>query len=175
MKFTESQNWTDIHAENWREIVPNPENVSTFLEIGNWEGRSTIWWSDYCVNAKIISIDPSLNLDRRQTLLGNISKHPRANRIDLRFGMSERELNRIPTESVDVVYVDGCHEAKNVLLDGLMSYRTLKQGGVLIFDDYGLEEPLGYETLKPSIGIDAFLSVIQCDVIHKGWQLAIRK
>lgn len=175
MKYTESENWTDTHADNWRRLVTEPNRISSIVEIGNWEGRSTIWWADYCKNARIISIDPSINLEKRQALLSNVSQHPRANQIDLRFGPSERELNRIPNESADIIYVDGCHEAKNVLLDGLISYRLLKKGGLLIFDDYGLDEPLGYRTLKPSIGIDAFLSVVDCQVIHKDWQLAIRK
>ena len=121
------------------------------------------------------SIDPSYNLKRWQTLLYNVSLHSRANDINLIRGLSEDELPRISKNSIDLIYIDGSHEADNVLLDGLLSYKLLKEGGIMIFDDYGLDEPLGYKDLKPSIGIDAFIEVTNAEVIFNGYQLAVRK
>ena len=38
--------------------------------------------------------------------------------------------------SFDLVYVDGSHLAADVLQDAVLSFRLLRSGGLLIFDDY---------------------------------------
>lgn len=171
----EGDDWVTMHQDLWTHTIRNPENINTVLEIGNWEGRSTRWWASYCPNARIISIDPSMNINNRKNLLHNISIHDRANFIDLHFDLSENVLPFIKKESIDLIYIDGSHEAKDVLLDGLLCWKALRVGGVIIFDDYGLDEPLGYKKDKPSIGMDAFLSVVDCKIINKEWQLVVQK
>jgi len=168
--------WTTMHFPSWKKLVPNPEKVNSFLEIGNYEGRSILWWATYLENAELNTIDPSTDLERRQRLLRNISKHPRANKINLRFGLSDLELRRFGPNTMDVIYVDGSHEVKTVLSDALACYSILSLGGTLIFDDYAKEEtdfdPYG---LKIKVGLDAFLEVAQAKVVYKGYQLAVTK
>ena len=36
----------------------------------------------------------------------------------------------------DLVYIDGSHSAKDVLLDSLLAWRLLRPGGAMIWDDY---------------------------------------
>lgn len=36
----------------------------------------------------------------------------------------------------DYIYVDGSHEAPDVLFDALLAHRLVKKGGVISFDDY---------------------------------------
>jgi predicted O-methyltransferase YrrM len=40
------------------------------------------------------------------------------------------------SRTFDEIYVDGSHVADDVLTDGIIAWRLLKQGGVLIFDDF---------------------------------------
>ena len=53
----------------------------------------------------------------------------------------------------DIIYIDGNHEPEYVLEDAVLSFRKLKKGGIMIFDDYGW----GGKDLTQR-GIDAFLS-----------------
>ena len=60
------------------------------------------------------------------------------------------------------VYVDGSHQAPDVLCDAVLGFKLLKIGGVLAFDDYLWAETS--ETTKdplrcPKPAIDAFVNV----------------
>lgn len=171
-----TSDWTTMHFSGWEKLIPQPDAVKTCLEIGNYEGRSTLWFATNLKNASIVSIDPSTDAERRQRLLHNLSLHPRANKIDLRFGRSEFELKRIGPETMDVIYVDGSHQAKDVLLDALSCYTILSKRGVMIFDDYELKDT-SYDPNEVSLktALDAFLEVTKAKVIYKGYQLSVTK
>jgi hypothetical protein len=57
-----------------------------------------------------------------------------------------------------------------------LSFRLLKVGGIMIFDDYGWGNHRG-TLLHPKPGIDAFLDVYadQLVVLRKEYQVAIKK
>ena len=78
--------------------------------------------------------------------------------------------------SYDLIYIDGCHLASHVQQDATLSWRLLKAGGLLIFDDYSWTDPAhpGQDT---QIGIDAFMRSIpeQAIVIHQDYQLIVQK
>jgi hypothetical protein len=59
--------------------------------------------------------------------------------------------------SFDFIYVDGSHQAADVLTDLVFAFDLCRKGGVILCDDYlwGLEQnPL----LAPKIAIDAFVN-----------------
>ena len=39
-------------------------------------------------------------------------------------------------EEFDLIYVDGAHDALNVIVDASLCWRMLRNNGVIIFDDY---------------------------------------
>jgi predicted O-methyltransferase YrrM len=58
--------------------------------------------------------------------------------------------------SYDFIYIDGSHKAADVLEDAVLSFRLLKVGGLLIFDDYAWNGGGPTEFDNPRRGIDAF-------------------
>ena len=65
-------------------------------------------------------------------------------------------------EKFDLIYIDASHESPDVLCDAVLSFRLLRTGGVIIFDDYIWSE--GYlptvDILRsPKLAIDSFLNI----------------
>ena len=175
--YTFSSDWITGKVKRWEQLIPR--DIKQILEIGNFEGRSTIWFAQHCPQATITSVDPS-NIGAKETLISNIDQCPNKGRINLIFQDSRKFLPTLPRNSMDFIYVDGSHKAEDVLLDGLNSWLLLKEDGILLFDDYEWEgndmygSP-GFSGKLPKIGIDAFLSFQDCKIIHKGYQLAVQK
>jgi len=63
------------------------------------------------------------------------------------------------------------------LEDALLTWRLVKVGGILIFDDYGYQFPGGVTETPPKTAIDAFLHIFQAKLrlIHQGYQVFIEK
>ena len=62
----------------------------------------------------------------------------------------------------DFIYVDGSHQAPDVLFDAVMSFKLLRKNGVIAFDDYLWFEnlPHGKDLNRcPKPAIDAFTSI----------------
>ena len=69
----------------------------------------------------------------------------------------------------DFIYIDASHEKDWVLFDAINSFSLLKEGGLMIFDDYGWGEC--------NIGIDSFLTCYQdnIEIFYKGYQVMLIK
>jgi predicted O-methyltransferase YrrM len=62
----------------------------------------------------------------------------------------------------DFIYIDGSHQAPDVLCDAILSFRLLKKNGVLAFDDYLWQEklPYGIDPIRcPKPAIDALTNI----------------
>lgn len=171
-KYTFSSDWVTGKVKKWEQLIP--KDCKQILEIGNFEGRSTIWFAQHCPQAIITSVDPS-RIGAHERLVSNIDKCPHKERINLVFADSRTYLPSLSRNYFDFIYVDGAHRAPSVLLDGLNSWLLLREGGILLFDDYEWQGQEDFSEKLPKIGIDAFLSVHDCKIIHKGYQLAVQK
>jgi len=81
-------------------------------------------------------------------------------------GYSDKELAKLLASGrdnyFDFIYVDGSHQAADVLCDAILSFRLLKTNGVIAFDDYLWAEPLPYgvdPVRCPKPAIDAFTNI----------------
>jgi predicted O-methyltransferase YrrM len=62
----------------------------------------------------------------------------------------------------DFIYIDGSHQAPDVLVDAILSFKLLRVGGLIVFDDYlwsekGVADRDPLQCPKPAI--DSFLNI----------------
>jgi len=183
-KFT--YDWFLNHGSIWIKYIDKligKENLN-FLEIGSFEGRSALWLLDNILthqSSKITCLDlfPKVllgkdNSKQKQIFLDNTKEY--TDKIILIDGVSQVNLRKLKVGFYDFVYIDGSHLAPDVLEDAVLSFRLIKKGGIIIFDDYLWGE--GKATIdKPKIAVDSFLSVYsnRCKVLYKGYQVIIEK
>ena len=93
-------------------------------------------------------------------------------------GKSGYKLRELQIGGFDVIYIDGDHHAQQVLEDAVLAFPLLKDGGIMIFDDYPWR-PLGDFTKFdcPGFGIDSFLAMYEgkYNLLHKEYQVIIQK
>ncbi|MBI4845159.1 MAG: class I SAM-dependent methyltransferase [Candidatus Omnitrophica bacterium] len=168
----------------WEKILAHLKgkpNIN-YLEVGVFEGRSLLWmleniFTDPSSKASAVDIfqDAYYKIFLKNLTIGGFKK-----RVTVIKGYSQVKLRELPLNSFDVIYIDGSHEAIDVLTDALLCWGLLKADGIMIFDDYEWKEWQG-KTMplmsRPEIAIDAFIGVFQpyIEVLHKGWQVVIRK
>jgi predicted O-methyltransferase YrrM len=172
--------WFSNGLVNFEFVKSHAESkLSSILEIGSHEGRSTCWMLQNLLadDGVITCIDPfgntPLNAYKNdelpdQRIIQDIHKH-------------NTDLARLPTQTVevmpvmsyhglaqlivdrreyDLIYVDGSHCADAVLADATMAFGLLKTGGYMIFDDYLWNE--SPDVLEhPKASIDAFVNLFR--------------
>jgi predicted O-methyltransferase YrrM/Tfp pilus assembly protein PilF len=164
------------------------------LEIGSFTGESACWLLENVLThqlAKLTCIDP-FSSAYEKFFDYNIKCSQSAEKVQKIKGISQEVLRKLPIESYDIIYVDGSHLASDVLEDAVLSWRLLKPGGLIVFDDYYLvyldassysyEEAVMHGFLSnpnsnPKVGIDAFLVAFEdkIKILHKGNQVIIEK
>jgi predicted O-methyltransferase YrrM len=162
-----------------------------YLEVGLYEGRSAVWMLEN------ILTDPTSRLTGldvfsgtvKERCLKNLERTGAAGRTTTIIEPSQVSLRKLPLESFDVIYIDGSHATSDVLEDAVLSYRLLKPGGLLIFDDYRWA---GADYVAPALGtndqpadlpkaaIDAFCQCFDqhIEIVYNtesGEQLVVRK
>jgi len=155
---------------NWYRFldVKDYENKElNYLEIGCFYGANIIFFAHTYgkhQNSKLFCIDPYEDYDNYDeykneqnkhylTFLENIDDNNLNDKIILKKGYSKDEIPKFENDFFDIIYIDGNHEPEFVLEDAVLSFRKLKIGGIMIFDDYFHN---GLNSTKK--GIDGFLN-----------------
>ena len=87
------------------------------------------------------------------SFISNIENSGVKNKIIIKRGYSNVEVQKFQDNFFDIIYIDGNHEPEYVLEDAVLSFRKLKYNGIMIFNDYGWGGPDVTQR-----GIDAFLA-----------------
>lgn len=187
--------WFSHNISVWEKFLKKYKNKEKllFLEIGCFEGKSTLWLLENILthpSSKIVVIDTfeggddqkyiglqTENLLKRfkANLKDFISEDSKKNRVIIKKGFSG-EVLKSQTDQFDFIYIDGSHIAKDVLEDAVLSWDLLKVNGTMIFDDYGWD-CYKDETLNPKPAINCFLRTYRgwYKILHAEYQVIIQK
>jgi hypothetical protein len=184
VKFPEGEkNYFEDHIPTWNEYVISkikegkPEDYSfCAIEVGALHGGCSTWLLETLLKNPAGFLH-CIDINETEYLKHNLSLY---NNVKLHKGLSTNILSEFWHENkepfADLVYIDGSHISKHVLEDAVLSWKLLKIGGIMVFDDYGwgIDSPVD---CKPKTAIDAFLSGYQkhYEVIGAGWQVYLRK
>ena len=174
MQF-EYPDWSMIHRSYWLSLLQkliSPKPI-TIIEIGCFEGRSTVWFADYLKNnsdSELICIDTwkggeeiartNLKFDMnivKENFSNNVDQHPCKDQITVFEGSSEVHLSNLLSayyQTVDFIYLDGSHTQRDTLVDLTLSLLLIKKGGIIIVDDYLNHMATKSPLLRPKDAVD---------------------
>lgn len=169
--YSFSKDWVTSRIPLWNKTLAHVKGRPglQYLEIGVFEGRSAIWMlenvlTDPTASMTCIDIFPGR---LQETFLANLALSGFSEKVTVIKGRSQVKLRKLPLKTFDIIYIDGSHITKDVLVDAVLSWQLLKTGGIMMFDDYKWKKGLPAQ-LQPQIAIDSFLTVFQdqIKIIH---------
>ena len=180
MAYSFTQHW----FLNQKPIHDSALNAShkRILEIGAFEGMSTVYFLDCPHTSIVVSIDPFLTDDVNTpvvestltTFRKNVSLSPNKHKhMHLQESSAEALAKLVlDNKKFDYILVDGSHLAHHVLVDALLAFHLIDVGGIIFFDDY--KSP----TLGLGPTIEHALHMIgthRVRVLHRGYHLVCRR
>jgi predicted O-methyltransferase YrrM len=177
-----SQNWFAQAESSWGDIKHYITKRDRFLEIGSYEGRSSVWTVEHMMeDGSTLTCVDTWEGGEEHAKIGDAM-----NVVEERFDHNikivserfpERPVIKLKTTSekalawainkdceYDFIYIDGSHIAKDVLTDACMAFKVLRSGGVMVFDDYLWGEPRDI-LHRPKIAIDSFVNLFASDIV----------
>lgn len=184
-----TNNWFDNVRPVWEAIIrPRLRADADILEIGSWEGKSSCWLAEAAPKGRIVCVDTWQGGEENDK-----SEMPD---VKIRFDLntqkyshqisSMQELSSVAMTALaasgatfDFIYIDGSHQAADVLMDAVLAFHLTRVGGTITFDDYAWDPWKTAEKVHrtPRPAIDAFLFCYRDNVrlLHKGWQVIVEK
>lgn len=182
--FTNS--WFDRHKAVWGPLL-NELSPARILEVGSYEGNSTTYLIEALASHRNVEIHCIDSWEGGIEHKAGGSAEADMSEVEARFhhnvkiakgrssyeasiilhkGLSNRQLPRLIAEGkqgyFDFIYIDGSHQAPDVLLDAVLGFELLRTQGIIVFDDYLWQEPLasGVDPIRcPKVAIDAFANI----------------
>jgi predicted O-methyltransferase YrrM len=192
--------WFSPQSGPWPALLSRIK-PTRILEIGSYEGRSTTFLIEHCSldqPFEIVCIDTwEGSFEHSKGTMNEVERRFDRNisiaQLRIRHEVLVRKLKKKSMKALaelishdeaafDLIYIDGSHQATDVLQDAILSFQLLRVGGLLIFDDYlwrlepdGQQDPFN----MPKPAIDAFVNVFQRKLrVLDGlpnWQLYVEK
>jgi len=153
------------------------------LEIGCFEGLSTLFFLSTLKNSNIHCVDPFSSFEENKDkdfnqVFENFKNNTKEfhTRVRLSKTTSDEFFKKNLNEKFDLIYIDGNHHSDNVLRDARNSFKLLNKGGFIVFDDF-LWDYYDEINLNPIGGVKQFLSenFFNLRIVSIGYQLVIQK
>lgn len=197
-----TQDWFSWAPQVWTQLIPMLPERKAFLEIGSFEGRSTVWIIENmmedggyidCIdtwgggeehsNGEMSGAEARFDHNIELVLRKYADETGARRWVAKCKGTSTRRLADFLSgelgagqDSYDFIYIDGSHVARDVLTDACMAWPLLKPKGIMVFDDYMWGEPRDI-LHRPKPAIDAFTNLFaeELNIVHVGYQLVVQK
>jgi len=174
-KYPEERMFFTDHITIWEEILSSLKSKPNItLEIGALYGGSSVYiLEEFCKNEG--SHHYIMDINTNEFIENNVE--PYKDKLTYLLGESSDSFKKFTEKNVfDLIYIDGNHMSKYVLEDAVNSFYILKNGGYIIFDDFGG----GWEQekhLQVKTAVESFVHSYEkyLDVVHQGYQFIIRK
>ncbi len=178
-----TNDWFSLARPIWLNLIPEVM-PSRILEIGSYEGASTCFLIDTLSPKKSIEIhcvdtweggiehkeigDDMGAVERRFQHNTRLAVEAANHEVSLCVHKvpSHIALSRLVAEGkegwFDFIYIDGSHQAPDVMSDAILGFWLLRVGGTMVFDDYLWSEnlPYGKDPIRcPKPAIDAFTNL----------------
>ena len=93
--------------------------------------------------------------------------------------LSHRALGALAkdnTNGFDFIYIDGSHQAPDVMTDACASFNLLRVGGIMVFDDYLWDQKIP-NLHRPKLAIDMFVNLFEqrLRIVTIGYQFIIQR
>jgi predicted O-methyltransferase YrrM len=161
----------------WRERLAPIAALSKprILEIGAFEGRTTRWLLETFPDAAVTVVEPFTGgSDQGALQLSGLSDRFTANlgalgaRVAL---LPHRSTVALPVllaaaARFEFIYVDGSHEASDVIFDAVCAYHLCVPGGRICFDDYTWSHDAIPAQFTPKVAIDACVA-LHADLVRR--------
>lgn len=193
MTYEFTQQWFAAGESLWPTLIEHLPSRKHFLEVGSFEGRSTVWTVENMMEdgGEIRCIDTWGGGEEHGSLDMNASEQRFFNNINIlkeKFPKRKVKVHKMPSfdglahiisselEPFDFIYIDGSHIARDVLTDACMAWPLLKNGGVMVFDDY-MWGDVRDMLHRPKVAIDSFVNIFaeELNFMAIGYQLVVSK
>lgn len=138
----------ELHLLDWAARI-SAAGDRHVIEIGSYQGRSTAAIAaalgDRGVQSLVLSVDPNeLSAQQADVARANVAAVGEAARL-VQVQRTSRAVRSLFADNIAcMAFIDGCHDAADVLADFRLCDRLLAPGGVLAFHDVYPIRHLGY-------------------------------
>lgn len=158
---TEERDWKEL----WSGLFLEPDIIGApglrFLEVGCYEGRTTLWLIENILtdpSSAITVVDIFFRGDYSERFERNLADHIASGKVIVETGRSQDVLRTLD-DGFDFIYVDANHDTHDVLIDAVLAFLLLKPEGTMVFDDYIWPGREDARLVKPAV--DAFVDCLE--------------
>tara|TARA_R100000664_G_scaffold26378_1_gene36552 strand:+ start:803 stop:1360 length:558 start_codon:yes stop_codon:yes gene_type:complete len=180
-----TKDWFTQNIPIWtKAVLPNlSSNTPKWLELGTYEGRAAEWILDNAMprGGELTCVDiwkdhnGRYDPDAEKRFDKNIGDRAiKRKGLIFDFLLGEVRSGR----KYDAIYVDGGHDATEVMEQSTLCWRIMSPRALIIWDDYSWRDRSGrHGHTPPGVAIDGFIQsyLTEIRVIHKDYQVIAQK